>query len=552
MSALSSLPGCGGKVSMPGDDAAGAAGGFPETGPGTGRPSDPPQHWVKSFGSPSSDDEGEIAGTEHLADLAVNRAGNIVLGGGFAGTFDLGAGPITNVSSVYSGFVATLDHDGNGLWSRVFGSLIGATSIREVATNAAGDVFVVATFTGSVDFGVGLHTASDRSHDWVVIKLDQRGHPVWSRAFGLGFDGAAHLAVDDAGNVILGGTLSGTVDLGTGPVTPPGNFPSPYVLKLDPTGKTIWAHTLTEDIFGEVFSVAASPRGDIAVAGWFSGSYDFGCGPLAGTTASSDAGSFVASLDEDGGCRWNVMTELTQGEVGSELGIDDRGNVIVTGMFFGTTLYGAATAGVAPFVAKFDQAGALRWSNLPVSGLAADPPPTLAVDVAGNVSVAIRYGEHIGPPPLPSTPPTAPGGRDGTEAGEDQTVAGARRAGQGRRSRRAPARASLTRLSTRAATAAGWADHHGRDRKRSPPRWPSNSLRDRASTIVSVNTRARASPPPRPGRRGRRPSRKPRAPSPGTACQRASVPACQRASVPACQRASVPARGFQKRMLVYA
>ncbi|WP_129574628.1 MULTISPECIES: hypothetical protein [Sorangium] len=395
LSALSSLTGCGGKVSMPGDDAAGAAGGFPETGPGTGRPSDPLQHWAKSFGSPSSDDEDEIAGTEDLTDLAVNRAGNIVLGGNFAGTFDLGAGPITNVPSVYSGFVATLDHDGNGLWSRGFGSLIGATSIREVATNAAGDVFVVATFTGSVDFGVGLHTASDRSHDWAVIKLDQRGHPVWSRAFGLGFDGAAHLAVDDAGNVILGGTLSGTVDLGTGPVAPPGNFPSPYVLKLDPTGKTIWAHTLTAGIFGEVFSVAASPRGDIAVAGWFSGSYDFGCGPLAGTTASSDAGSFVASLDENGGCRWNVMTELTQGEVGSDIGIDDRGNVIVTGVFFGTTLYGAATAGVAPFVAKFDQAGALRWSNLPVSGLAADPPPTLAVDVAGNVSVAIRYGEHI-------------------------------------------------------------------------------------------------------------------------------------------------------------
>ncbi|XXY52872.1 hypothetical protein WME91_17240 [Sorangium sp. So ce269] len=58
-------------------------------------------------------------------------------------------------------------------------------------------------------------------------------------------------------------------------------------------------------------------------------------GPLAGPTSTGDAGFLVASLDGAGGCNWNVMTGMTQGEIGTDVAIDHRGNVILTGEFFG-------------------------------------------------------------------------------------------------------------------------------------------------------------------------------------------------------------------------
>lgn len=415
LSALSSLPGCGGDMSAPDDDTAGAARDVAATAseaaalslserlPGRGHHPAHRDPWARSFGSPGEPESS--VGVDQLADLAVDPAGNVVLGGIFGGTIDFGAGPLTSIPDAYSGFVAKLDDDGHGRWSRKIDGPSGSQWVTEVATNAAGDVFVLATFSSSIDFGAGLHTTSDWYFHWAVAKFNRRGDPLWSRDFNLGSSGTAHLAADGAGNVILGGNFSGTVDLGTGPVTPPQYYTSPYVVQLDPTGNTTWAHTLTEGgVHGEVYSVAASARGDVAVAGWFAGSYDFGCGPLAGPATTYDAGFFVASLDTTGDCHWNVMTEMTQGEIGSDVVIDNRGDVFVTGSFFGTTLYGTATTGMLPFVARFNRAGALRWSNLAVGG-SIGSSPTLAVDAAGNVSVAM---EAWGPIDFGGGPLTGP------------------------------------------------------------------------------------------------------------------------------------------------
>ncbi|WP_437924804.1 hypothetical protein WMF37_38160 [Sorangium sp. So ce291] len=45
---------------------------------------------------------------------------------------------------------------------------------------------------------------------------------------------------------------------------------------------------------------------------------------------------------------------------------------------------------MAPFVAKFGPSGALRWSHTLVSAWSRSPP-TLALDAAGNVSIAVEY-----------------------------------------------------------------------------------------------------------------------------------------------------------------
>lgn len=241
-----------------------------------------------------------------------------------------------------------------------------------------------------------------------MAKFDRRGSPLWSREFDLGNSSTAHLAADGAGNVILGGGFTGTVDLGTGPITPSNSNSSnrhPYIVQLDGAGNTTWARTLTASAFmGEVYSVAASDDGDVAVGGWFSGTDDLGCGPLGGPTRNENY--FVASLDTTGGCRWNVKMPVTHSsEMVSDVAIDKQGSVFVTGSFFGTTLYGSATGG-ALFVAGFSRAGALSWSNLISAENADRSALKLAVDAYGNVSIAVESTDSIDFGDGPHTDPT--------------------------------------------------------------------------------------------------------------------------------------------------
>ena len=53
--------------------------------------------------------------------LAVDSAGNVLVGGGFVGTTDFGGGPLVNNTNQLNVAVAKLDSLGNHVWSKHFG-----------------------------------------------------------------------------------------------------------------------------------------------------------------------------------------------------------------------------------------------------------------------------------------------------------------------------------------------------------------------------------------------------------------------------------------------
>lgn len=161
------------------------------------------------------------------------------------------------------------------------------------------------------------------------------------------FLGKLDIALDSSGNTIVAGGFGGSLDLGCGPQQAQGLLDG-YVAKLDPTGKCLWMKRLGDAQLQTIESVAVDLAGDIAVAGEFSGTLDFGSGPL---ISQGGIDLFVAKLDAAGAPKW---THRYGGDVELQLagsarvGMHPFGSVVLAGWFDGTVDFGAGS----PLTAK--------------------------------------------------------------------------------------------------------------------------------------------------------------------------------------------------------
>ena len=106
--------------------------------------------------------------------------------------------------------------------------------------------------------------------------------------------------------------------------------------------------------------------GNVYVAGSFTGTATFGATTL--TSAASSYDVFVAKLNPTGTYQWAVGVGSAEYEFFSDLAVDPRGNVYVTGNFrsdslsFGPHLV-RHVSGDDVFVAKLSAAGAWEWAT---------------------------------------------------------------------------------------------------------------------------------------------------------------------------------------------
>jgi hypothetical protein len=222
--------------------------------------------WGQRFGDDS---------TQGATGVAVDGSGDVVLIGGFDGVIDFGGGALTSKGGS-DVFIAKLDAKGKYLWAQSFGdeSTQGANG---VAVDSMGNVLVVGYFNGGIDFGGGLLTSKGGS-DIFIAKLSADGHHVWSKSFGdASTQNATSVAVDGSGNIVLTGQLSGTVDLGGGTLNGPGDM---FVAKLDAGGKHVWSKLFGDKSAESANGIAVDKAGNLVVTGYFSGSVDVGGGQL--------------------------------------------------------------------------------------------------------------------------------------------------------------------------------------------------------------------------------------------------------------------------------
>ncbi len=115
-----------------------------------------------------------------------------------------------------------------------------------VTADGAGNAIIAGKFSGTIDLGGGPLTA-EGVNDLAVAKYDASGAHLWSQRFGgPGFDpGVWAVTANAAGEVALQAGFAGTVDFGAGPVDAAGPCaPDTFIAKLAPTGAVAWAKYL--------------------------------------------------------------------------------------------------------------------------------------------------------------------------------------------------------------------------------------------------------------------------------------------------------------------
>ena len=138
--------------------------------------------------------------------------------------------------------------------------------------------------------------------------------------------------------------------------------------------------------------MALDDQGNIYATGWFDGTNDFG-----GVNLISAGGQdvFVAKYDSTGALRWAQRAGgRTAGwDGGRGVGLDEAGNVYVTGQIVGPATFGdvnlSGSADDEFFLARYDRFGAIQWARQSVSETSVYGTG-LAVDTAGN-SYAVGY-----------------------------------------------------------------------------------------------------------------------------------------------------------------
>ncbi len=347
--------------------------------------------WSKDFGGGSSDAAG----------VAVDASGSILVAGAFKGSLAFGS---TMLMGTQAGFVAKLDRMGEPLWAESFGP--GTSSVTGVAVDPMQNVLVTGYFAGSIDVGTTVLTStSGATPAGFVAKFEpSNGTPAWAESFGAmpASDETAvgsGIAVDAAGNVLVTGEFSASVDFGCGPLmsaSAQGN--DPFVAKLDESGACLWSKVLPFTQASGT-SIAVDAAKNVVVTGYFTGpdSIGFGSSTIMGAAARN---LFVAKLGSDGSYTWGKGFGASGRTQASGVAVDAEGDVVVTGTLGGTADFGGGTltgAGDDVLVASFEPGGSYRWAktfggttdNL-AGGIALDA--SSHVLIAGGATGAIDFG----------------------------------------------------------------------------------------------------------------------------------------------------------------
>ncbi len=325
-------------------------------------------HWARQIG-------GRFTDTVNA--LTLDASGNVLVTGLFSRTVSFKAGDprfTLNALGRADGYVLKFDSAGQVQWVNQFG----ADAIKkperdagnDVAVDSAGNVYVVGTVVGDVDFNpdpqaVSLLHTSKRT-DGFLAKYDANGR--FRSVAGVGgedYDGLTHVAVDSRNDIILTGYFQGdqfdaVPGVGFYPylsATPkePGDdpkFTDAYVQKLS-RGRVAW----TQQVYGTgtefIDDLKLDSADNILVCGSFYGMAKFGQGTSFVTSIRGAEAGFDDSNDSDreysydafawklepnaGFTQWVKSIGAAGDDFGAGIDIASGNSILFTGRFRGTT-----------------------------------------------------------------------------------------------------------------------------------------------------------------------------------------------------------------------
>ncbi len=323
--------------------------------------------------------------SESINHTTIDTFGNIYVSGRFSSTVDFDPGPEESnltAQSNDSNFVSKFDERGQFEWA-VSLDLNHNNRIYDMATDAFGNVYIVGSYSNTVDFNPGAGTynlSSFGNRDVFILKLDSNGHFEWVKNMGgLGYDEGLSIAVDNNGNLFTTGYYSEYAIFSSNPIealsssTPKAAF----ISKHDNNGQLLWNKSIDTNFYDEETAIAIDGENDLYLMGHFRDTVDFdpGAGQYHLNCSDNLQKLFVLKLDNDGTFIWARSTEhdyegYSNPIKGLDIAVDQHGNSCVSGYFRRTIDFdpGVDTAFLSstsqrPFLLKLNSQGNYLWAK---------------------------------------------------------------------------------------------------------------------------------------------------------------------------------------------
>jgi hypothetical protein len=301
--------------------------------------------WTWTAGGPQADEARA---------LCVDSDGSVVVTGEYRQTVLFGPGDSHTALGYNDVFVTKLLADGSPAWTRTFGGTSGDAG-RGVAVDASHRIYVTGDFQGTVDFdpsdgGVDNRASVSLSQaDAFLTVLNSAGAYVRTTTIGgVGYDSGSAVAVGGAGQVLLTGVFSNSIDfrpaITGGEHTSVGDY-DVFVAQWDATGAYAWSRTFGSPDADGATALALDAAGNAYVTGYFLGTADFA--PAAGHDLKTSAGAedgFVTRLNADGSYGWTRTLGGTSWDFGQAVFAGPTERVLVAGSFRGRADFDPAGA----------------------------------------------------------------------------------------------------------------------------------------------------------------------------------------------------------------
>ena len=257
---------------------------------------------------------------------------------------------------------------GQGNWIKEAGSY-GPDHIADVAVDSAGNSYVVGDFNFSITIDL-VTVNGNGARDVVVAKFDPLGNLLWMRsAGGASVDLGLKLALGGNGALAVVGAFTGTVDLFGTTITGNGGMDAFLAVLNASDGTTQWVRTGGSSAYADTpGAVTIAPNGNVVMAGKFKSTATFDGGVLTSAidpwTQNYGFDVFIQAYSATGASLWLQQGSGSHDEEAVELIHDAQSNLYVTGQYSDTLTFDLPHPNIALnsiYVVRFDAAGQEQW-----------------------------------------------------------------------------------------------------------------------------------------------------------------------------------------------
>ncbi len=283
------------------------------------------------------------------------------------GTITIGDTSFTNNGFYDNMLIAKVDANGNYVWVRENSG--NEVSVRGIAVDAKGDIFITGYFSGNNKFsGFDLNTNSFFGQSFVA-RYDTNGNCIWvKQTSGNGGVTNYGVATDLNGDCFVTGYVFETENIDSFTLTGQANGGNAYIAKYDTSGTCLWAQILTGQSISQGVGVAVDSKGNSYMTGYMIGDTSIAGNFKLINTAYSGNNSFLIKYDTAGNCLWAVEDTGLASTNSSAIAVDQNGDIYLAGDFEnGSAIFGNIKLNGLfadnSFLVKYDASGNCLWAK---------------------------------------------------------------------------------------------------------------------------------------------------------------------------------------------